>query len=89
MDFQIIDVFDAIVEWFGDKIETVIRLVINLLPGSPFTFITMPNELRDFFGVVNWFIPINTFISILESWLTAIAIWYAIQTYLRWVKVTE
>lgn len=39
--------------------------------------------------MVNWFIPIGTFVSILEGWLVCVAVYYAYQIVLRWIKVIE
>ena len=77
------------VKWVIDKLEWIIKSIITLLPDSPFTFVSMPTELYDWFAILNWFIPLTTFVAILEAWLSAIVVWYLIQTYLRWAKVTE
>ncbi len=38
---------------------------------------------------VNWFVPINMFLTILEVWLSGILIYYVIAILLRWVKAVE
>lgn len=65
--------------------------VINLLPESPFVILDelSRSEFYEWLQFLNWFIPVNTFVSILEGWLVAVAIYYVYQVVLRWVKVIE
>ncbi len=65
--------------------------VIELFPASPFTILDelSNSEVYEWLRMVNWFVPIGTFVSILESWLVCVAAYYAYQIVLRWVKVIE
>lgn len=47
--------------------------VINLLPESPFVILDelSRSEFYEWLRFLNWFIPVNTFVSILEGWLVA------------------
>ncbi len=65
--------------------------VINLFPTSPFVILDAltSSELYEWLQMVNWFIPINTFVGILETWLSCVAVYYVYQIVLRWVKVIE
>lgn len=65
--------------------------VINLLPESPFVILDelSRSEFYEWLRILNWFIPVNTFVSILEGWLVAVAVYYVYQIVLRWVKVIE
>lgn len=65
--------------------------VINLLPESPFVILDelSRSEFYEWLRILNWFIPVNTFVSVLEGWLVAVAIYYVYQIVLRWVKVIE
>lgn len=65
--------------------------VINLLPESPFVILDelSQSEFYEWLRILNWFIPVNTFVSILEGWLVAVSIYYVYQIVLRWVKVIE
>lgn len=65
--------------------------VIELFPASPFVILEeMSNsEFYEWLRMVNWFVPVNTFVAILESWLSGVAIYYVYQIVLRWVKVIE
>lgn len=65
--------------------------VIELFPESPFTALDRLSntEFYEWLQMLNWFIPINTFVSILESWLFGVGLYYAYQIVLRWIKVIE
>lgn len=65
--------------------------IINLFPTSPFVILDdlAQTEFYEWIQMLNWFIPVNTFVSILESWLVGVAVYYVYQIALRWVKVIE
>lgn len=65
--------------------------VVELFPASPFTVLDelSNSEVYEWLRMVNWFIPIGTFVGILEAWLTCVAMYYVYQIVLRWIKVIE
>ena len=65
--------------------------VINLLPESPFVILDelSRSEFYEWLQFLNWFVPINTFVSILEGWLVCVAVYYVYRIVLRWIKVIE
>lgn len=65
--------------------------VIELFPESPFTILDeiSRSEFYTWLQYLNWFIPVNTFVSILETWLIGVGLYYVYQVVLRWVKVIE
>lgn len=65
--------------------------VIELFPESPFLILEelSTTEFYDLLRFLNWFIPINTFITIFDTWLVGVALYYAYQVVLRWIKVIE
>lgn len=65
--------------------------VIELFPASPFTILDelSSSEVYEWLRMVNWFVPIGTFVGILEAWLTCVAVYYVYQIVLRWIKVIE
>lgn len=67
----------------------VLAGIIALLPKSPFTAYTDVSLGSQLLSFINWIVPVGTMISILEAWVTAIAVWYIIQIILRWVKAIE
>lgn len=59
---------------------------LQLLPTSPFReFIDELNT--DHLGILNWFVPINSFIKILGVWCASIALFYLYSVILRWLKI--
>lgn len=65
--------------------------VIELFPASPFTILDelSNSEVYEWLRMVNWFVPIGTFVGIFEAWLSGVAIYYIYQIVLRWIKVIE
>lgn len=75
----------------SDALVAIALGIIQLFPASPFGVLdslsgTVAYEWLQF---LNWFIPIGTFVGILEVWLSGIAIYYIYQIVLRWIKVIE
>lgn len=67
-------------------------LVLGLLPESPFSMLDSlvpTGEIAEWLGFVNWFVPIYSFVAILEVWLAAVAVYYAYQLVLRWLGAIE
>lgn len=65
--------------------------ILNLLPNSPFLVLNdlSSTDYYQWIQWLNWFIPINTFVSILEAWVTGLALYYLYQIALRWVKAIQ
>ena len=78
---------DSLGQWAYDLAESA----LSILPDSPFIFLRdMSNSpVAQWLGQLNWFIPINTFVAILQLWCTAILVYYVIQIALRWAKAIE
>ena len=49
--------------------------VVELFPASPFGVLEelSSSEVYEWLRMVNWFLPIGTFVGILEGWLTCVA----------------
>lgn len=79
--------FDAL----SDALVRFAVSVVELFPASPFGVLDEigDSEVYDWLRMVNWFIPIGTFVSILEAWLVCVAVYYVYQIVLRWIKVIE
>lgn len=79
--------FDAL----SDTLVSFALNIVNLFPASPFLILDelSTSEFYEWLRMLNWFIPINTFVGILEGWLVAVGIYYVYQIALRWVKVIE
>ena len=65
--------FDAL----SDALVDLAVSVIELFPASPFTILDelSNSEVYEWLRMVNWFIPIGTFVSILEGWLVCVPVY--------------
>lgn len=75
--------------WLSEKIQDIFQGLIDVLPGSPINWIVSNDSINEYVGYLNWFIPVYTFIGILENWLMAVVVYYVVQVILRWVKAVE
>lgn len=75
----------------NQAVYNVIEAALSILPDSPFQVLKLysSSSVGQWMGYLNWFIPIGTFLVILEAWLSAIAVYYVIQIILRWAKAIE
>lgn len=68
---------------------TLANMLLDFLPDSPFqSFLKVLGEIPAL-GYLNYFVPVSEMVVILESWLSAILIFYAYQLIMRWVKLIE
>ncbi len=76
----------------GDIISGGLMAVLALLPDSPFKILddlSATGEIAKMLGYVNWFVPIYSFIGIMEGWLVCVAVYYVYQVVLRWFNAIE
>ena len=78
-----------LLNWITDNFQKIVDGIINALPKSPIVFLSTNPSISKVLSYVNWFIPIYLWISVLETWLIAIATYYIYQVILRWVKAIE
>lgn len=75
-----------------DLITGGLSALLALLPDSPFKILDNMDptgQIAEWLGMVNWFVPIYSFVGILEGWLAGIAIYYVYQIVLRWLNAIE
>lgn len=87
---------EAISGWIGDFfmqvgnfLAGVFNGILVVLPNSPFQKIMMNDSVHQILKWLNYFVPISFMLSVLQSWLFAISIFYLWQLMLRWVKAIE
>ncbi len=76
----------------GELLTGGLMFILSLLPDSPFVILDKldgSGVITKILSYVNWFIPIYTFVGILEGWLACIAIYYVYQVVLRWLRAIE
>lgn len=61
----------------GIKI-VVISIVLSLLPSSPFVGFNNLVQQIPYLSFLNWFLPINEMLVIIESWLVVVSVFYGI-----------
>ena len=76
-------------ENIGMGISEIFNKLIDALPKSPITYLEANPEINKFLSYANYFIPINTMISLSELWLLIIASYHVYQLILRWIKMIE
>lgn len=55
----------------------IIEVVLSILPASPFQALIPIMYDSDILGFLNWFLPFDTCLAIMQVWLTAIITFYA------------
>jgi len=71
-----------------DGLVAAVNLVFSFFPDSPFQFIA-DSSFSSLISQVNYFVPVYEVVSICESWLVSIGIYYAYSLWARWVKAVE
>lgn len=57
------------------------------LPLSPFQgFISYLSDIP-YLGYINWFIPMDTIVSVTFAWCVAVGTYYVFSVIMRWIKV--
>lgn len=77
--------FEALKNFF----ITALNTILFLLPDDPLMKYLEAIEDNKFLKYLNWFIPINEFIAIGETWLAAIVIFYIYSAVLRFVNAID
>ena len=79
------DVFTSSFSWIGNILTNIAKWVVNLLPNSPFALLDF-GPVKEYLGYINYFVPVDFILTVTETWLSAIVVFYAYQAYLRWIK---
>ena len=77
--------FSGAFNWLADFINEIQAFLFMLLPDSPFQF-EFPSEVNEILGYINWIIPFYMIGNTLLIWCSAVLVYYAYQTILRWIK---
>lgn len=76
----------------SELITKGLKAVLGIFPDSPFIVLNDlagNSVISEWLGYLNWFVPINTFVAILEGWLACIAMYYVWQIILRKLGAIE
>ncbi|MCX8129394.1 MAG: hypothetical protein N3I35_04755 [Clostridia bacterium] len=75
-----IGIINGIISALGKVLQTILLL----LPDSPFIFVG--NLDQQWLKYINYFLPVQEFVVVLEAYVIAVGIYYAIRIPLRWAK---
>lgn len=71
-----------------DFLSGIIQKIVAVLPLDPIQpFINNINF--EFVGWLNWFVPVNTLLTILAAWTAAITVFYLWMAIARWLKLIQ
>lgn len=76
----------------GDLITGGLSSVLSFLPDSPFKMLNnlvANTQIGEWLGMLNWFIPIYSFVGIFVDWLICVGLYYVYQIALRWLNAIE
>lgn len=76
----------------GDLLSGGLKAILGFLPPSPFAMLdklAAGSFIMKILAFVNWFIPVYSWIGIVEGWLAAVAVYYVYQVVLRWLNAIE
>ncbi len=78
-------------DWITSSLINLAISIIEIFPTSPFVILDelSSTEIYSWIQMLNWFIPVTSFVGILETWLSCVAVYYVYQVVLRWIKVIE
>lgn len=60
-------------------LAVIIALLCKVLPTSPFLAYLGWSDFSEYLPYINYFIPIDSFIVIGESWLSCVGIWFVVK----------
>lgn len=74
-------------EWLSSIWDAFAQALLSVLPTSPFAgYIDAFRDLP-FLGWINWFVPVRAILTVLASWLGAVALFYLYSIAMRWLKI--
>lgn len=73
---------------FGTKV-LLITVVLSLLPVSPFHGFEYLIDKIPYLSFVNWFVPISEMLTIFESWLVVVTVYYGILYLVNYTEITK
>ncbi len=76
------------IEFLNQLFTKYANVLISLLPKSPFQGFLASIELNQkYVEWLNWFIPVGGIITVIETWLLAIAGFYIYKAIAHWIGV--
>ena len=80
----------SFVQFLLDAIVVVLNSICAIFPPSPFqAFLETDNAFTNLLAQINYFLSLYEVGAILEAWLVAVAVFYALSVVARWIKAIE
>lgn len=73
-------------QWISEVFQSIFNALMSVLPKSPIVYLQSDPVVSKYIGYLNYFIPVYLWISVLQSWLLAVGIYYCYKLILRWIK---
>ena len=65
----------------------LVGFLCGILPGSPFLAFIQAEAVNEYLSAINYFVPIDAFVTIGSAWLTAVVPWVISQFAITGVKM--
>lgn len=72
-------------DFFLNFVKNFGQTILGFLPKSPFVGVIDTIHNLPWLSYVNWFIPIGQIITVLEIWISAVAVFYVYKAISKWV----
>lgn len=76
-------------DWFLELLNKFGNMIVSVLPTSPVQRYLSAFDDLPYLSWLNWFIPVSSILVVMETWLTAIALFYLYSIILRWIKAID
>jgi hypothetical protein len=71
-----------------DGLGSALQALLDLLPGSPFEALSN-TDVQGYLAWLNWLVPLNNMVAVMELWTSAILIYYLYVIILRWIRAIQ
>lgn len=71
----------------GMTVLVLVGFLCGILPESPFLAFIQAEEINDYLAYINYFVPVDAFITIGSAWLLAVVPWVVCQFAISGIKL--
>lgn len=73
-------------DFMAELLSKFASMILSVLPHSPVQKYLASFDNLPYLGWLNWFVPVSAIITVAETWLVCIGLFYLYQIILRWVR---
>jgi len=81
--------WNNITDGINDVFNEIFQFILVLLPDSPFKDFSLPPEIENFLGYLNYYIPFAEMVAIGLVWITCVSVFYSYQLILRFINAIK